>query len=171
MRMVNIIWAGLIPAILVGALSFARAQPASDEAAIIKLWKDIADAYNSGDAPALAQFWDKDGDLFSLSGGIFTGREEIRAFFSEALSKSYKGSRFQLTIDKIRMLGDSTAVVDGTWNITGETLPQGYPSSGMYTQVLVRTKGDWLIVVARPSVPLRGHTRRHGRKAPVENLE
>jgi len=167
----NILRVGLILTLSLGAISFAVAQPTSHEAAIQKLWRDYETAYNSGDAAALALLWDKEGDLFSLSGGIFTGRKEIQAFFSQALSKNYKDSQFHLTIDKVRILGDNAAVVDGTWRITGDTLPQGYPSSGIYTQVLVRTKGDWRIVVARPSVPLRGHTRRHGRKIPTESTE
>ena len=167
----SILGISLIITLSLGASSLAVAQPTSNEVAIQKLWKDYATAYNSGDAAALALLWEKDGDLFSLSGGIFTGREEIRTFFSQALSKNYKGSQFHLTIDKVRMLGDNSAVVDGTWSITGDTLPQKYPSSGIYTQVLVRTKGDWRIVVARPSVPLRGHTRRHGRKIPAESSE
>ncbi len=167
----SILGVGLIITLSLGISSFSVAQPTSDEVSIQKLWKDYETAYNSGDAAALALLWDKDGDLFSLSGGIFTGREEIRAFFSQALSKNYKGSQFHLSIDKVRMLGDNAAVVDGTWGITGDTLPQGYPSSGIYTQVLVRTERDWRIVVARPSVPLRGHTRRHGREIPGGNSE
>ncbi len=96
MKMGNIMGVALIPAILVGSLSFAGAKPVSDEFAIRKLWKDYETAYNSGDAPALAQLWDEEGDLFSLSGGIFRGRTEIAAFFAKALSKNYSGSRFQL---------------------------------------------------------------------------
>ena len=167
MKNANFMWTSLALALLFSSFSFAGTQPTSDEATIREMWKEYEVAYNSGDSEALALLWDTEGDLFSLSGGIFRGRVEIGTFFAKALSKNYKGSRFQLTIDQIRFIEHNVAVVDGAWDITGETLPQGYPSSGIYTQVLVRTKGDWRIAVARPSVPLRGHTRRHGRKAPA----
>jgi len=166
--MARTIWACLLPVIFAGLFASASAQPQSEESAIRNLLEAYEAAFNSGDPAALAQLWDKEGDLISLAGGIFRGQEEIAAFFSEALSKNYSGSRFRLGIDFMRFLGNDVAVVDGTWNITGNALPQGYPSSGIYTQVIVRTDDGWRILAARPGVPLRGHTRQHGRKLPGE---
>ena len=127
------------------------------------LWEQFEKAYDSGDARAIANLWLADGDLFSLSGGIFRGREEIETFFKESLKNSYKGSTFDLKIDSIKKVKADVVVVDGTWQILGDALPQDYPSQGIYTQVLIKSDGKWKILSARPSVPLRGHTRNHGR--------
>jgi uncharacterized protein (TIGR02246 family) len=154
--------------LLLATFSFAliaNAGTASDhnEKHIRALWEEFEVAYNAGDSTALAELWTEEGDFFSLSGGIFRGRAEIQAFWHDALSKSYEGSRFALAIDQIRLLKSDVAVVDGTWIVTGDSIPEKYPSKGIYTQVLERTNGKWRIIAARPSVPLRGHTRNHGR--------
>ncbi len=166
------IWIILALIVFYNSNLFADSPPTSEELSIHKLWKEYEAAYNAGNAEAISSLWVKDGDLFSLSGGIFNGRDEIATFFSKALSKNYKGSKFKLSIDQIRRLEENIAVVDGSWKITGEGLPKVYPASGIYTQVLLRSNNKWQIVAARPSVPLGGHSRHHGRKRPTtENLE
>lgn len=134
-----------------------------DRNEIFNLWKQFEKTYNSGDAKALSDLWLADGDLFSLSGGIFRGKEEIEAFFKESLTSSYKESTFKLKIDSIRNVKADVVVVDGTWQVLGDALPQGYPTQGIYTQVLIKNDGKWKIFSARPSIPLQGHTRNHGR--------
>lgn len=150
---------------------FAGSAATSENNAIHKLWNDFESAYNSGDAAAIASLWVKDGDLFTLSGGIFKGRDEIAKFFSKSLSVNYKGSKFKLTIDQIRKLQEDVAVVDGIWEVTGQGLPKNYPTKGIYTQVLIRSENKWWIVAARPSIPLKGHTRNHGREKKAESAD
>ena len=159
----NTLLIGLSIAFFVGTFSFAGIPSEIDEDTIRRLFNEYESAYNSGDSEAIASLWDNEGDLFSLSGGIFRGKSEIESFFYKTLSKNYKGSQFHQTIDQIRKLGENIAIVDGKWSITGEMLPQGYPASGIFTQVLVQFDGVWRITASRPSVPLGGHTRNKGR--------
>ncbi|MBF0547268.1 MAG: SgcJ/EcaC family oxidoreductase [Candidatus Riflebacteria bacterium] len=153
----------LLLVLCLDSCSFAIAEPNSDETGIRNLLKQYELAYNSGNASALAGLWTTDGDLFSLSGGIFRGQKEILTFFSESLAKNYKDSQFHMGLDQVRFLTPNLAIVDGKWQITGGDLPKGYPSSGIYTQIMIRVDASWRIVAARPSVPLQGHTGTHGR--------
>lgn len=163
MKKANVVLIGLFITFVIFFFAYAQAQQASDETEIKKIVTKYESAYNSGDSKAIASLWNQDGDLFTLSGGIFRGRAEIETFFSKTLSANYKDSQFHLTIDQIRLLGEKVAVIDGEWRITGTSLPQNYPSSGIYTQILFKSDGEWRISAARPSVPLGGHTRNHGR--------
>ncbi len=90
---------------------------------------------------------------------------KIAGFFSETLSKNYKNSKFELVIDQIRKIKEDIAIVDGSWKVSGKGLPKGYKVNGIYTQILMKSNNKWQIVAARPSIPLKGHTRNHGRQA------
>ncbi len=61
-------------------------------------------AYNTDDVKKFSSLWFENGDLFTLSGGIFRGRNEIAGFFPETLSENYKNSKFELVIDQIRKI-------------------------------------------------------------------
>ncbi len=149
--------------LMISVNSLADPLPKSEETAIRKVWEKFEIAYNSEDAEGISLLWSENGDLFSLSGGIFRGHKEIASFFAKSLSKNYKGSSFGLSIDQIRKVTKNIAIVDGTWQVTGDNLPKKYPTSGLYTQVLMQFNNKWLIIAARPSIPLKGHTRNHGR--------
>ncbi len=158
-------------ALILSFNSFASSLPASDEKAIRAVWKDFEVAYNRNDVKKLSSLWFENGDLFTLSGGIFRGRDEIAGFFSETLSKNYKNSKFELVIDQIRKIKEDVAIVDGSWKVSGKGLPKGYKVNGIYTQILMKSNNKWLIVAARPSIPLKGHTRNHGRKIQKKIIE
>ncbi len=158
--------------LILSSYQIAGSSDTSDQQSIHNLLKEYETAYNEGDAETISLLWASDGDLFSLSGGIFRGRDEVMTFFSKALSRNYKGSKFQMTVDQIRKLEKDIAVVDGRWEVIGKGLPKNYPTFGIFTKVLLRSNNQWRIVAARPSVPLGGHTRDHGRKKPTtETME
>ncbi len=158
---------GLIITTVLGVLLFNQVYSDNpierDKEKIQSLWKQFEQIYNNADGKLLANLWLENGDLFSLSGGVFRGKEEIEGFFVKAFSKNYKGSTFKMNINSIRNIKPDVAVVDGSWEVIGESLPKGYPTRGIYTQVLIKQNNEWKILLARPSVPLQGHTRNYGR--------
>jgi hypothetical protein len=63
-----------------------------------------------------------------------------------------KDARDSVTVERVRFLRPDVALVDGTFHITGSTLP-GEPR-GLQTVVLVKEQGRWLAAAIRRMVPV-----------------
>ncbi len=116
---------------------------------------------NRQDLAEIAEGWTEKGELVSLAGGIFSGKNEIKGFFQEAFNGPYKQATFENLIQYIRLNGSDRATVDGVWKIKGG--PANYPACGIFVYNLVKEKGAWKIEFANSSVPRQGHTAEHGR--------
>jgi uncharacterized protein (TIGR02246 family) len=133
----------------------ALAQPAKvnpQEAPILKAAEALVDAFNKGDAKAMAACWTPDGDYITQSGKLLQGRpaieEAFRAYFAEN-----KGMKLRIDVDSIRFPTPDTAIKDGTVEVIP---PDGAPPAiTRFSNFQVNKGGQWSLVSVReaPFVP------------------
>ena len=101
-----------------GYLVFAD-TPAIDEKlpetkTILKVTQEVAQAFNQGDAKAIASHWSPNGVYLShQTGERLQGRSVIEKDYAAHLRK-IKGSQLALTIDAVRLITPDVASVDGS---------------------------------------------------------
>lgn len=119
---------------------------AKELAALRQSAKAFADAFNRGDAKALAAQWARDGDYTDEAGERFVGREaiekEYKTFFTE-----HPGAKITIVVDAVRLLSDSAAIEDGRAVV--ELGPARGSSTSQYTTVHVKADGKWLMASVR----------------------
>lgn len=124
----------------------------SPQAAIAKMAGDFVEAFQRGDAQALAGFWTPDGDLVDLEGRVLSGRDAIAADYAE-LFRENKNLGLRIEVLSLRFPTADTAVEDGVTSVIG---PVGsLPVRTRYTNTLVKRDGRWFLSSVReaPYVP------------------
>jgi uncharacterized protein (TIGR02246 family) len=135
-------------AVLLFAAASVSSQ-AADEAAIRALVQKYTDARNKSDAKALDALFVEHADQLVSSGEWRRGRDAV-VKGSLASSASAAGQR-AFTIETIRMLSDTVAIVDSRYEIAGSG---GAPPRNMWaTWLLVRTPDGWRIGAIRNMLP------------------
>jgi uncharacterized protein (TIGR02246 family) len=123
------------------------ADSTSAEGAIRQSAKDFTDAYDRGDADALAAQWMKDGE-YSIGNDTITGREAIAKLYAEFF-KAHPGSKMTVKIGSIRVLAPTVALEEGTASVSESK--NGPPSSSGYSAIHVKQDGKWLMASVRDS--------------------
>lgn len=114
--------------------------------ALQKSAKAYIEAFNKGDAEALAKTYLPDGEITLANGTVIAGREEIQAFFEDELAGDAKSSA-ALEADSLRFISPGVAVENGTLHITDAA---GKVSSHDYTAIQVKQEdGSWLTASVR----------------------
>ncbi len=109
----------------------------SDSAVISAATQKWADAFNSGNAPAIAALMSEDAQLFPPNGETVEGREAIQAFWQGFIDMGVKGS---LEVTEIQV-GGEMAFKTGTFRITD---PEGNEiDHGKFIEVWSKTDGEW----------------------------
>jgi uncharacterized protein (TIGR02246 family) len=123
-----------------------------DVAALQKAGEAFIEAFDKGDARALAAFWVEDGDFTDQTGRHLQGRAALEKAFQQAFSDN-KGLKLRINSASLRFLTPDVAVEDGTT----EVIPAdgGPPTSARYTIVHVKKNGAWLLGSVRnaPAAP------------------
>lgn len=109
-------------------------------------------AFNRGDIKAMAASYAPDCDFLSAEGQRVKGRDALEKYFAKGFAES-KGLQLKHTHSSRRFLTPDVAIDDGAWEITGR--PEGKPSKGLYTAILMKRDGQWLVVYDRPMVPVQ----------------
>ena len=142
----------LIVAGLLGAGSWtALAQPAAkgnaeQEAAILKRAEAFVEAFQKGDAKALAAFWSPDGDYTDELGRNLKGRDAIERAFADLFAEN-QGLKLRIDVTSLRFITPDVAIEDGT---TAVLHPDNAPPSrARYTTVHVRRDGQWSLESVR----------------------
>jgi uncharacterized protein (TIGR02246 family) len=145
---------------LVAALGlFVRAAPAAwaqgaagtppDEKAMAERSKSLIDAFNRGDAKALAEFWTPDGDYMDELGQLYKGRKAIEDSFVKLFAAG-KGAKLHVYRTSLRFVRPDLAIGDGLFEVAP---PNGAPpTAARYTSVQVLQDGKWLIASLREAV-------------------
>jgi uncharacterized protein (TIGR02246 family) len=134
-----------------GSVADDQVDPA-DEKALQGLNEAFVAAFNRGDTKAMAASYAPDADFLSAEGARVKGRAELEKYFAKGFAEN-KGLKLKHTHSSIRFLTPDVAIDDGTWEITGR--PEGKAAKGLYTTVLMKRDGKWLIVYDRPMVPFQ----------------
>ncbi|MDC0265821.1 SgcJ/EcaC family oxidoreductase [Mariniblastus sp.] len=114
-----------------------------NESEIRECAKAFSNAFNSGDAKAIAAQWTMDGDYTNEAGIEFNGREAIEKEYTNFF-KQYPGVKIKIDIEEIKMLSETSAIEEGT-----ATLGEFAPVECHYVLIHVKKNGKWLIASAR----------------------
>jgi uncharacterized protein (TIGR02246 family) len=118
----------------------------ADLAAIRAESQAFVDAFNKGDAKAIAELWTEEGEYIDDSGHTFAGRDAIETGYARFFTEN-PHVQIRIVIDSLRLLGDSAAIEDGRAMV--DPPPGGAPGIGKYTAVHVKVDGKWRMATVR----------------------
>lgn len=108
--------------------------------------KSFVDAFEKGDAKAVANFWMPDGDYVVEDGRVLKGRKAIEDAFAEVFA-AHKGRKLRIDVASVRFPAPDLAIEDGTSAVLS---PDGNaPRRARYTNVLIKKDGQWLLESVR----------------------
>jgi len=136
----------------------APKKNAEEEKALKARLQQFIEAFNKGDAVALAAFWTEDGDYVDQVGRQRKGRKAIEETYRK-LFAAKKGAKLGITVISLKFVKPECAVEDG---IT-EVFPAdgGPPSTARYTLVHVKQGGKWLVDSVREMVAAPPSNHEH----------
>lgn len=141
-----------IAAVLITAVPLRAAEEppaaASPQAAVLASAEAFVEAFNRGDAAAVAAFWTADGSLIDASGVVFQGRKAIEAMYA-AMFEKHPGARIELAVARIEFPTAAVAVEDGFARVVSDAA--GTSGVGRYTAVHVLEDGRWRMAAVRES--------------------
>jgi uncharacterized protein (TIGR02246 family) len=130
---------------------------ADDEAQIRSEIDGYLNAWNAGDADALAAYYEVDGDRANNSGDVFRGRAAIRDHYRKVFSQSPPAGVERRLIYHdvgVRLLSLDAAVVDVDYEVSGVRAEVGFPVRGRNTVVLIKRDGRWMRAAHRNSLAI-----------------
>lgn len=131
--------------------SAPAAQEQKESPEIAEIRKGAAEfeqAFNSGNAAAVASLWTPEGEFINDEGERFIGRDAIAQAYQKILAER-QGRKIKVQIDSIRLLSDSAAIEDGHAML--DPTPLGGATIGRYTVVHVKANGKWQMSSVRDS--------------------
>ncbi len=125
----------------------AELQGSSPELAAIRAGAEsFLNAFNRGDAKAIASLWTEEGEYVDESGERFAGRAAIEKAYA-AFFAARSGAKMKIAIDSLQLVGPNTAIEDGQALLEGA--PNGGAETSRYTAVHVKADGKWLMASVR----------------------
>jgi uncharacterized protein (TIGR02246 family) len=122
---------------------------AEDGDALQKRAETFIEAFQKGDAKAVAAFWTPDGDYTDQTGKHLKGRDAIQKAF-EGFFAENKDLKLRINSDSMRMVTPDVAIEDGSTEVGG---PDGAPPTrARYTIVHVKKDGAWYLSSVRESI-------------------
>lgn len=110
------------------------------------------DAFNKGDAKAVAGFWTPDGDYTDQVGRKFKGRAALEGLYKKVFAEG-KGAKLAVHVGSHRAVTPDVAIEEGITEVT--PVDGGLPTAAAFTAVLVKKDGEWYFesvheTIARP---------------------
>ena len=132
--------------------------PVADQEALFSTAETFVNAYNKGEAKAIADLFSSNAEYIDEQGYRFHGRAAIEQAFVACLSE-HKGAQMEMTIHSIRLVAPGVAIEDGTTTVTSGKLSAA-PIETNYTATHLKTNGKWQTVSVRETAPKgrREHT-------------
>jgi hypothetical protein len=102
---------GAVVEVDVVEVAVVEAPPAPPELveAVKKAEAATIEAFNKGDAEALAKLFAEKGELVDENGNVFAGREQIASLF-KAFFAQFPKAELQMEVTGVRTVGDSLAI-------------------------------------------------------------
>ena len=123
-----------------------NADADADEQAVRQASARMVEAYNSGQAKAVAAAFLPEGEAVDEAGNVYQGREQIGQIFAKFFEK-FPGAKMTLSDAAIRLLGPDLAVEEGTRQVV--TTDGTGKAATRYTLNYAKRDGQWLIAAAR----------------------
>jgi uncharacterized protein (TIGR02246 family) len=135
----------------------AHASPQPDHPTDTKAIRDVEahwqDAWNRHDISGLADLFTDDADFITVIGRWCKGKKDFHDYHVRLHQVMFKDSVWKTTDTQIRFLRPDVAIVHVNWTITGDRNADGTPRpasrSGIFTQVMVKQGGHWLITASQ----------------------
>jgi uncharacterized protein (TIGR02246 family) len=130
----------------------------NDDARIRKIVQEQESAWNAGSAKRYCVRFQGDASLTSITGAVYSGRQEVEARMAEIFATVFKGTRISTKVQSIHFVRNDVAIVDIDTEMIGyKGLPPGVraPADGKLRtrlqQVMVkepspRGDSDWSVV-------------------------
>ncbi|MCE9533840.1 MAG: SgcJ/EcaC family oxidoreductase [Planctomycetes bacterium] len=141
----------------------AQAKDGPEEAAIRKSGEAFVEAFNKGDAAALAAFYTADADYIDQAGKVVKGKAAIEKTYQQ-LFADQKGAKLTIGVTSIRFVKPDLALLDGVTEVV--SADGGPPTNARYSSVHVLQDGKWLIASVREMVAHPPSNHEH-----LESLE
>lgn len=114
-------------------------KPSGDEATIRRSIASFTDAFNRGDAEALAGHWSESGVYLNpQTGERVAGREEIAKAYAAMFAQG--SPKLSVSVDSLRVLDDKVAVEEGVATVRRGDDP---PENDSYIAIHVKRDGKW----------------------------
>jgi uncharacterized protein (TIGR02246 family) len=126
----------------------------TDEAAIAAVEAAYDQAWNRGDAKALASLMADDAIVVNPRGQVANGKAEFERVISTLLAGEFKGSEHESTITLVHFPARDVAVVDGEASVVPP--PPAQRTTVKFTDVMIRRDGRWMLTDVRAYVFLPG---------------
>jgi uncharacterized protein (TIGR02246 family) len=147
-RFVTRVSLALVLLFAAGAGAQERKTNSEEPKELGQLSKDFVEAFNKGDAEALAKFWTEDADHVDSVGRVRKGRKAILEAYRKLFAAN-KGAKLTIIPLSRRQLTPDCVVSDGLT----EVIPaSGPPSTGRYTAISVKKGGRWLLASVRETL-------------------
>jgi uncharacterized protein (TIGR02246 family) len=118
----------------------------ADRAAISKVARSFAAAFESGDAKAVAAHWTENGEYIADDGTTIRGRTAIENEYADLFAKKKAAAKVEIDLDSIRFPSRDTAIEEGHFKVR---YGKDTAVSSKYTILHVRENGKWLMAVVR----------------------
>jgi uncharacterized protein (TIGR02246 family) len=125
------------------------AEPAArseDEKAIRATTDAFAQAFQKGDAKAIAALFTEDGEAIDAEGEATQGRAALEQHYAERLAAA-PGDKIEAAVDAVKILAPGVARVTGHTQVTPSG--GGPPLTGRFTAINVKRDGRWLLASVR----------------------
>ena len=122
-------------AVVLGSVLTAQKPDADIEA----LSRTFEQAFNKGDAKAVAALFTKDAMQLTPDGQLLTGQASIEQHHMKVFGGPAKGARLSLRPGRVQEVTSDVRISEGTYQVTGG----GMPGNGRYVNTLVRQGGAW----------------------------
>jgi uncharacterized protein (TIGR02246 family) len=135
------------------AISFSQ-ETKEDE--VRKRVQEYEDAYNRGDAEAVASIYDVNASHTYANGVTHRGRIEIQNGLEEMLSGPMKGTQMKLKPEVIRFPAENVAVEEASFIMTGLKMSDGKevpPIKGFCLAVYHKLENEWFALCVQCMVP------------------
>ena len=140
---------------IVGIPSIILSQE-TKEVEVRKRIQEFEDAYNRGDAKAVASIYDVNATHTYANGITHRGRLEIQKGLEEMLAGPMKGTQMKLTPEVIRFPADNVAVEEASFIMTGLRMPDETevpPIKGFCLAVYHKLNNEWFALSVQCMVP------------------
>jgi uncharacterized protein (TIGR02246 family) len=119
------------------------------------------EAFNKGDARAVAAFWAPDATYVDQAGRTHKGREAIQQLYEKVFA-ARKGAKLAIHVTSSKQLTPDVALEDGVTEVT--PAEGGLPTTARFSAVLVKKDGEWYLQSIRDAVahPPSNHEHLEG---------
>jgi len=158
-------------ALIFAFITYAKAQTKSDETMVRGVPHAFTAAWAKHDGHELAKIMADNVDFVNVGGDWLHGRPDFELYHTRLLSGPFKQSSLKVLDIAVSFLRPNLAVLHWTWSIKGDGLedPTTHePRKGIFTMIVEKQGGDWLVAVAQNTNQMTGpNPELEGIKPPI----